>query len=129
MINTIDTESALRQAIARLEIRHAQEQAALKEELRVAFEGLTPANLIRTTMEEISMSKEIRSDLLQTSASLAAGFISRKIVEKLSHDRPRGEALGGELLTSAVGLVAQNPELTRTLGNAFFRMLRRLGSK
>lgn len=61
---------SLKESIRLLEIRQAEEGHILKEQFRVTYESLKPANLIKNSLKEITGSAEVKNGLFETIVSI-----------------------------------------------------------
>lgn len=75
----ITSVEELRNAIEFLEFDHVLKRQILKEQIYLTIESLKPANLIKSTMHEITTSPYLFENILGTAAGLIAGYISKKI--------------------------------------------------
>jgi hypothetical protein len=70
--------------IALLEIREAQELEALKQQFRDTIKSLKPANLIKSSLKDISASPGIKSTLAKTALGLATAYFSKKLLVRVA---------------------------------------------
>ena len=70
----------LKAQIQRLEAIQSQQLIELKEHAEITFEQLKPLNLIKTTLNEMTRSPDIKSHLIQGIIAVAGGYISKKLV-------------------------------------------------
>lgn len=107
--NTIE----LNAAILLLENRQTEEGFLLKEQFKITYEGLKPANLIRNTFKELVTAPDFKEDLLNTSLSLAAGYFSKKLAIG-STNNPFKQILGSFLQMGVTSIVSKNSDDIRT---------------
>lgn len=107
--NTIE----LNAAILLLENRQTEEGFLLKEQFKITYEGLKPANLIRSTFKELVTAPDFKEDLLNTSISLAAGYFSKKLAIG-STNNPFKQILGSFLQMGVTSIVSKNSDDIRT---------------
>jgi hypothetical protein len=88
----------LKEKIRLLEIRQTEEGKILKEQFNVTVESLKPINLLKDAAKEYASSAELRETVLESSAIVVAGFLSKKIM-----DSTKGGSLI-KLLTSLLQL-------------------------
>ncbi len=118
----INLDTGLRGAILQLEGRQADEGEMLKEECQLVIQSIKPINLIRNSFKEVATSKNLRDDILSTSVGLAAGYLSKKLFESVSH-RPLKRLFGTALLFGITNVVAKNPEAVKSVGKWFISMI------
>lgn len=119
----IISENDLREAIFHLEIKQAEEAQALKEQFLLAYDGVKPINLIKSTLKEAAASQELKGNLLNTSVALTAGYLSKIFFQGLSPN-PLKKVLGTVLMFGIVNLVAKNPDKVKSFSSGFKRLMR-----
>jgi hypothetical protein len=115
----IITETDLRVAILRLEIRQAEEGIMLKEQFLVAYESIKPANLIKSTLLEAVGSKDLQDNVINSTIGISAGYLTKFLFQGISGS-PVKKILGTALMFGIKNLIAHNPETVKSLGKAFF---------
>ena len=118
----INLDTGLRGAILQLEGRQADEGEMLKEEFQLVIQSIKPINLIRNSFREAAESKDLRDDIISTSVGLAAGYLSKKLFESVSH-RPLKRLLGTALQFGITNVVAKNPEAVKSVGKWLINMI------
>jgi hypothetical protein len=96
----------LKEQIRLLEIRKADEGKILKVQFEVTCEGLKPINLLKSSAKEFSSSVELRETVLESSAILVAGLISKTILNS-TKGGPLLKLLSSLLQLGATGLVGK----------------------
>ena len=76
-INSIDE---LQKSIDLLEARQVSEVVILKDEVNSIFEGLKPANLIKSTVNELANSSNFKGNIIEISLNLATGYLTKKVI-------------------------------------------------
>ncbi len=104
---------SLKESIRLLEIRQAEEGQALKEQFRITFESLKPANLIKSSLNELTSSSEIKNSLFETVVSILTGYLTKKMMVS-SNSNPLMKILGAVLQFGVTTLIAKNAESIRT---------------
>ena len=99
----------LRTAIRQLEIKQANEQVLLKEQFKTTYESLKPINLIKNTLKELTTVPDLKGQLLNTTASLAAGYFSKKAVVGETNS-PIKQILGTLLQMGVTSIVSKNAD-------------------
>lgn len=118
----ITTIPELREAIRLLEIEQKAEGALLKEQFKITYESLKPANLIGNTIKEIIKLPDLKGDLLNTALSLGAGYLSKKAAIGNSPN-PLKQLLGTFLQMGVTSLVSKNSESIKSIGSEIFSRL------
>jgi hypothetical protein len=96
----------LKEQIRLLEIRQAEEGKILKLHFELTVESLKPVNLLKNAAKEFSSSSELRETVLESSAILVAGFISKKIMDS-TKGGPLIKLLTSLLQLGATGLIGK----------------------
>ena len=89
-----------------LEIRQADEGKMLKAQFNVTVESLKPVNLLKSAAQEFTSSAELRETVLESSAIVVAGLISRKLMN-LAKGGPLLRLLSSLLQLGATGLLSK----------------------
>jgi hypothetical protein len=125
----IITETDLRIAILDLKIRQDEEGLKLKEQFLVVYENVKPINLIKSTFREAAGSGDLQDTLINSTFGISAGYISKLLFQGISGS-PIKKILGTALMFGVKNLVAQNPEVVKSIGKGFFKMIRKtMGDK
>lgn len=96
---------ALKEAISELKSKQAQELALLKMQFKLAYESLTPQNLLKIALHEASVSPQ--NVVLNNAVGLAVGYVSKKIFMGKSHN-PIRNILGTLLQLTVANVVAKH---------------------
>ena len=123
-MQTINSDTSLKEAILFLENKRIIEGELLKEQFHCTFESIKPINLIKSTFKEVSESEEIKDDFVNTTIGLTAGYLSKKIFESVTNN-PVKKIIGTALMFSVKNLVAKNPEIVKSLAHGLFIFIRR----
>jgi len=106
-MESITTSDELKNAIQILEFDLAVKEQLLKEQVYLTIESLKPANLIRSTLHEITSSPHLIENILGTAAGLISGYFSKKIATGKSGNFVRN-LLGTILQFGVTNVVARN---------------------
>ncbi len=119
----ITSIAELKNAIQELEYQQVNEWPALKEQFLETYENIKPINLIKNALSDLTTGPDLKGDLLNTTLSLAAGFISKKIAVGSTHN-PLKQLLGTLLQMGVTSIVSKNAEgiksTTMTIINNIF---------
>lgn len=99
----------LRASIIFLEIKKDNEMRLLKEQFKVTYESMKPANLIKNKINEIITSPDLKQNLINATISLAAGYLSKKAVVGSTHN-PLKQLFGTLLQLGVTSVVAKNTD-------------------
>jgi len=103
---------SLKESIRLLEIRQVEEGQALKEQFRITYESLKPLNLIKSSLNELTSSVEIKNSLFETIVSILTGYLTKKMMVS-SKSNPFMKILGALLQFGVTSIVAKNAESIR----------------
>lgn len=112
----IKTAADLKSQILLLEYKRSEELILLKAQFLVTYENLRPLNLIKNTLHELIDTPDPKEDLLTNTLSVAAGFISKKIVVGNTHN-PIKQILGTVLQMAVSKLISKNSEGIRSVAS------------
>ncbi len=115
-MSKITTTAELKEAISLLEIQQKAEGALLKEEFKITYESLRPANLIGNTIKELTTLPDLKGDLLTTALSLATGYLSKKAAVG-NTTNPLKQLLGTFLQMGVTSLVSKNSDTIKSIGS------------
>lgn len=118
----IISETDLRNAILQLESKQNNEGKQLKEQFHLVYNSMKPLNIIKSTFKAVADSQEFKDDVLTTTVGLTAGYLSKTIFEKVSHN-PIKKILGSVLMFGITNIVAKNPKTIKSLGNKFLKII------
>lgn len=121
-MQTINSETRLRNAILELESKQAEEMILLREQFHLTYESIKPVNLILGTLKEVSESQALKNGFLNTSVGLVSGYISKVIFEGKSHN-PLRKMMGTALMFGITNAITQNPETIKLVGKVFLKMI------
>ncbi|MES2592836.1 MAG: hypothetical protein V4608_13215 [Bacteroidota bacterium] len=114
-MNKITTVTELRSAILLIEIKQLKEGLLLKEQFKKTYESLKPVNLIKNTVNELIVAPDLKGDLLNAAMSLAAGFVSKKLMVGDS-DSPLRKLIGTLLQMGVTSIVSKNADKIKSVG-------------
>jgi hypothetical protein len=127
-MQTIVTESDLRNAILFLESKQAMEGEMLKQQFLAAYESVKPINLIKNTFLEAAKSPDMQDNLVNSTIGLSVGYLTKVLFQGFSGG-PVKKILGTAIMFGVKNLVAHNPEAIKSGGRVFFNLLRKLTRK
>ncbi len=119
---TIRTETELHTAILELEKQQKEEGKIVKAHLMAAYESIQPLNLIKSTLQGVIASSELKEQLLASGVGMAAGYLTRAIVVGKS-DNPARKLLGMALMFGVTDLAAKNPDAIKSIGKGLWNFI------
>ncbi|QNA43329.1 hypothetical protein [Lacibacter sediminis] len=115
-MSVILTEADLADAIELAEQKHKKDGVLLVEEFNQALLSLKPVNVLKNIFTEITTSGELKDNLVNTSAGVAAGYAAKMLVAGKSAGLVRNIA-GNALQFGISNVVSRNPETIKLIGN------------
>lgn len=109
MMRKITSMTELKESIFLLEIKKANEARLLKEQFMITYENIKPVNLIKNSFNELITSPHLKENLLNTTLSIAAGYLSKKIAVGSTHN-PLKQLLGTFLQLGVTNIVSRNTD-------------------
>jgi len=114
-MQNITSTAGLREAIQLLEAEKAANRKLLKEQIVNTYESFKPANLLRSTLHDISSSPNLIENILGTALGLGAGYLSRSILPGVTAMR-FGKLLSPVLQLGVTNFVSKQSGNLRSLG-------------
>ena len=101
--------SQLKALIFSLEQQQKVDEKLLKEQMLIVAAALKPANIIKSTFLDLSKSANIKDRLINSSLSLGAGYITKKLIAGENSSILK-KALGTLLQIGVSSVVSKNSE-------------------
>jgi len=111
----INSAADLKIAIKQLELENTIHGQLLKEQFFYTIDSLTPANIIKRTMNDIATSPYLIDNMLGAAVGLVTGYLTKVITVGTSHN-PFKKLLGTVLQFGITNIIAQHPEIFKTVG-------------
>jgi hypothetical protein len=121
-MQTTDATEELKNAIMLAEVRLSTDRQMLKEQLLLTYDSLRPANLLRSTLKELSTSPFLIGNLAGSVIGLATGYLSNKVVIGSSVSVLR-RLLGSVLQLGITNIISKNSEVIKSGSKNFLRHL------
>ncbi|HLP38798.1 hypothetical protein [Lacibacter sp.] len=115
-MSSIVTEADLAEAIELAEQKHQKDGVLLVEEFNQALLSLKPVNVLKNIFTDITSSGELKDNLVNTSAGMAAGYAAKLLVAGKSPGFVRKIA-GNAVLFGISNVMSRNPETIKLIGN------------
>ena len=97
----------LKESILLLEMKKETEVFLLKEQFRITCESLKPLNLIKSELQELTGSPDLKENLIHASLGMATGYFSKKVAIGASHN-PLKQMFGTLIQIAVAKLVSKN---------------------
>lgn len=110
----------LRNEIASLEKKKKDDALLLKKEVHLVFESLKPANLVKSTFNELTASPEIKGNILNATLGYVTGYLSKKIIVGTTRN-PFKKLFGTILQIGVAKIVTKNSEGIKSTGLNFIK--------
>jgi hypothetical protein len=121
-MQTTDATEELKNAIRLAEVRLSTNGQLLKEQLLLTYDSLKPANLIRSTLKEITSSPFLIGNLAGSVIGLTTGYLSNKIVIGSSASVLK-RLIGSVLQFGITNIISKNSEVIKSGSRSLFRHL------
>ena len=120
-----ESSNAVRDAIVELERQQALESRQISMQFVSAFESIKPINLIRSTIKDVTESKDLTENIVQTSIGLAAGYVTQSLFQKPSHG-PLRKLFGTIVSYGITNFLATHPKLLAAIGSKVVHLFRKI---
>lgn len=117
----ITSQSALKLAILQLEQRQEEEGKILKEQFKLTYNSLKPANILMGAIKDLSSSTLLKDNILNSSVGLGAGYASKMLFQGIVSS-PIKKILGSALMFGVTKLVSNNPDFIKALEMGFLKI-------
>ena len=112
----ITTTAGLKIAIQLLKVEKANKEELLKEQFNLTLERLKPINILKRAAKNIESSPSLISDVINASAGLAVGYLSKKIIIGTSGNIFQ-KLFGSALQYGVTSIIVKHPEYIKAFGN------------
>jgi hypothetical protein len=109
-MNKINSTETLGQMISLLEQKQAIEAQSLRRQYRVAYESVKPLNLVKSALDNVISSPDLKHNILNTVVGLTSGYISKKLLMGSSKN-PFKRILGTVLQFAVTNIVAKQSDI------------------
>ncbi len=108
-MNKVNSVVQLKESIALLERQQANDEQLLKEQFKITYAALSPANLIKNTFHELVQAPDFKEDILDTAMGIVTGYVSKKIVVGNTQN-PIKQIMGIILQLAITSVVSKNAD-------------------
>lgn len=119
----IKTSIELQEAIRNLEADYLVEEKALKAKMHATYEAIQPLNFIKSTLQQVAGSEEIRKTLLNSTIGLSIGYLSEKALENKTIS-PIQKIAGSIVILGITEALTHHPNELKAIGKNFFGLLK-----
>jgi len=124
----INYVARLKNEIQILEEEQSVKGQLLKDQLFLTYQSFKPAKLIQSTLKELVTSPYMLDNIIDTTLSIATGYISKKIVVGASSNIIR-RALGSIIQVGASKFISNHSDAIRSFGQMAFQQIFRKKEK
>lgn len=121
-MDKITTTIELQDAICKLESLQIEEKILLKKQVSLTIEQFKPFNLLKNTFHEMSQTETFKENAIETILSMAAGYISKKIITTATHSSA-AKILGSIIQMGITSLVSKNSSTIKNNAVQFIQKL------
>ncbi len=118
----ITTDEALRVAIIKLETRQLSEDKLLKDQFYITYVSLKPVNVLRTAINEFLTLSDLKEPLIETTAGIITGYLSRILIIRNSKN-PFIRLAGIFAQYGITNLISKNSSKILRVGHRFIKSL------
>ncbi len=113
-MKNISTTAELKEAIQLMEAQKSVHLQEMRENFSLTWESLKPANIIKSTMNEIGSSPYLFNNILNVTLGLVAGFLSKRALMIGRSDNKSKKLLGLVLQLGVANLVIYAPNAIKS---------------
>ncbi|MBK7668235.1 MAG: hypothetical protein IPJ32_13400 [Sphingobacteriaceae bacterium] len=113
---------ALEELILRKEEELILDGRLLKIHFHEAYESLKPLNLIKTTIQQVIKSPDLKENLANTVMGLASGFVAKKLIIGKTNN-PLSNILGSIIELAVTNKVVNNAGDIKAIGSTILKKL------
>ena len=114
-METINSAAELKIAIRQLELQQTIQGQLLKEQFFATIDSLTPVNLIKGALNDISTSPFLIDNMIGSAVGLLTGYLTKIIAVGTSNNLFK-KLMGSVLQFGVTNIVAQHPEIFKSVG-------------
>ena len=100
---------ALKEAIAILKLKQAEDLVQLKDQYYYTYESLKPINILKKTFGQLSTSSEFKGNILNNVIGITTGYLTKKVLLGSTHN-PIKRILGTVLQFVVTNIATKHAE-------------------
>lgn len=109
-MNKINSTETLGQMISVLEQKQAIELQSIRRQYQVVYESVQPLNIVKSALDNVISSPDLKHNILNTVVGLTSGYISKKLLMGSSKN-PFKRILGTILQFAVTNIVAKQSDI------------------
>jgi len=118
----IDYVARLKNDIQILEEEQSVKAKQLKDQLFLTYESFKPAKILQSTLKDLVTSPQMLDNIIDTTLSIATGYISKRIVVGASSNIIR-RVLGTIIQVGASKFISKHSDAIRSFGLMAFQQV------
>jgi hypothetical protein len=127
-MNAIVTEDDLAQAVLTIEKKQKEQGIIVVAEFNELLQSVRPSAILKNILTEITSSGELKDNLVNTSAGVAAGIVAKRLVAGKNAGIVR-QVVSNGIQFGVTNIIARNPETIKTIGTTLFLFAKQLLKK
>jgi uncharacterized protein (UPF0335 family) len=127
-METIACADDLKCTIEKLEKQRKEEGQQIKEVFQDIKSNLSPANIVKNTIQEVKEIPNLKKDVVKAALGLTVGFLAKKVLIRSSLN-PLRRIAGNALEVMIAGYITKHPQKFRSLAVGAMRLLMKLKQK
>ena len=128
-MGSINNSAELKSRISALELKKNNDEELIRTHFHEIVETLKPANLLKSTVSEVSDSMHFKRNILNIALGLGAGYLSKRLVIGTKGVGIAKQLLGSVLEFGISNFVAKQSEEMQTSGKPRAGFFKRLFTK
>lgn len=120
----LNQTEALNENIIRMQLKQAVEFKLLKEQLQDTYQSLKPINLIKSTLHDVKLAPDIKTNIFNNAIGLTTGYISKIVLFGASRN-PLTKLMGTLLQFAVTNIASKHGQDIKLAGeNLIHRILK-----
>lgn len=111
-----------------LEKKQSDELFLLKEQLHSTYQSLNPMQILKSAVQDITISQSVKDSLINTTAGITVGYISKRIFQGASTN-PFKKMAGSVLMFGVTKLIETHPKEVKNMANRIISVLQNIKPK
>jgi len=116
----ITSVAELKNAIQLLEEEQVVKQQMLKEQFYLTYDSFKPTKILSNTLKEMIASPHMVENIIDTSVSLATGFLAKRVIAGASDNILR-RIMGSVIQFAVTNLLSRNADEIKSFGKLAFQ--------
>lgn len=124
----ITAKDKLKDSILLLEKKQSDELFLLKEQFNSTCQSLNPIHILKGAVQDITISQSVKDSLINTTAGITVGYISKRIFQGASTN-PFKKMAGSVLMFGVTKLIETHPKEVKNMAKGIISVLHYLKPK